>query len=241
VKPDKQFLFETQLNWVSDAMGVLSANHADGVIQTATSSAFGGKGRHWSPQHLFLGAVISDFMTTFLAYSAKQQLPLTHFECNAIGAIKVVEHKYQFTQIDLWPKVFIAGEQFRDTANEVVLKTHGNCLVANSLKADIYFHTMVLVEPVPKEGMRRQPPAEKQVPLDEAREIGIRLGIDFETISLTEFRKGLETEAEHGSQFTETNITNDNKYITGKMAWAHLREIPDYYSRLELMEKKAGH
>jgi organic hydroperoxide reductase OsmC/OhrA len=161
VKPDKQFLFETQLNWVGDTMGVLSANHADGVIHTANAPAFGGEGRYWSPQHLFLGAIISDFMTTCLAYSAKQKLPLTHFECNAIGAIKVVEHKYRFTQIDLWPKIFIADEQFRDTANEVILKTHGNCLVANSLNADIYFHSMVLLETDRNNDTQKKPPVEK--------------------------------------------------------------------------------
>jgi hypothetical protein len=37
----------------------------------------------------------------------------------------------------------------------------------------------------------------------------------------------------------ETNVTNDDLKMTGKIAWAHLKEIPDYYTRLEKMEDEA--
>ena len=52
-------------------------------------------------------------------------------------------------------------------------------------------------------------------------------------------KKGLEVELEHGKKIAETNITNDDVYLTAKIAWAHLHEIPDYYTRLEKMEKEA--
>jgi hypothetical protein len=44
---------------------------------------------------------------------------------------------------------------------------------------------------------------------------------------------------EHGKAIPETNITNNNVYITAKIAWAHLHELPDYYTRLDKMEKEA--
>lgn len=34
------------------------------------------------------------------------------------------------------------------------------------------------------------------------------------------------------------NMTNNNILITGKIALAHLNEFPDYYKRLEKLEKK---
>jgi len=36
-----------------------------------------------------------------------------------------------------------------------------------------------------------------------------------------------------------TNVTNDNPIITGKIALAHLNEIPDYYVRLSKLESEA--
>lgn len=70
----------------------------------------------------------------------------------------------------------------------------------------------------------------------EALAIGIRLGIDWREINLEQLRRGLEVELEHGAHDAQTNVTNDDVYATAKIAWAHLREIPDYYTRLDAME-----
>ena len=75
---------------------------------------------------------------------------------------------------------------------------------------------------------------------DGARKIGEQIGVDFTKFDLEEFRKGLAIELEHGSHDPETNVTNSDPLLTGKIAWAHLKEIPDYYTRLEKMESEAG-
>lgn len=75
---------------------------------------------------------------------------------------------------------------------------------------------------------------------EEARKIGEAIGVDFNKFSLSEFRRGLEVEMEHGSLWgEETNVTKDDPHFTGKIAWAHLKEIPDYYTRLDKMEAEA--
>jgi hypothetical protein len=79
----------------------------------------------------------------------------------------------------------------------------------------------------------------RKVGLDEARDIGKTLGIDWTLIDIDQFRRGLEVEYEHGSHDSETNVTNDDPTMTGKIAWAHLKEIPDYYTRLDQMEAEA--
>jgi len=80
----------------------------------------------------------------------------------------------------------------------------------------------------------------KQFTSEEARKIGQEIGIDFNQVDLEQFRMGLAVELEHGSQFGETtNVTNDDPLFTGRIAWAHLKEIPDYYTRLEKMENEA--
>lgn len=43
---------------------------------------------------------------------------------------------------------------------------------------------------------------------------------------------------EHGKRIGETDITNDNEYITAKIGWARLHEIPDYYTWFDKMEKE---
>ena len=79
----------------------------------------------------------------------------------------------------------------------------------------------------------------RQIDAEEARELGARLGIDWNKVDLQEFRRGLEVELEHGARDPETNVTNDDLMLTGKIAWAHLKEFPDYYSRLDKLEAEA--
>jgi Protein of unknown function (DUF5661) len=74
--------------------------------------------------------------------------------------------------------------------------------------------------------------------IDEAREIGRNIGIDWDSAPFDpeQFRMGLEVELEHGTHDPETNVTGDDPVLTGKIALAHLRELPDYYTRLAAME-----
>ena len=74
---------------------------------------------------------------------------------------------------------------------------------------------------------------------DQAKSIGEQLGIDWSKVDIDEFRMGLRVELEHGKRDPETDVTNDDEIITGKIALAHLREFPDYYTRLEKMEIEA--
>ncbi len=74
---------------------------------------------------------------------------------------------------------------------------------------------------------------------EEAKETGERLGVDWSRWSLEQFRKGMNVELEHGSVDPVTNVTNDDPLETGKITLAHLNEIPDYYDRLEKMEREA--
>lgn len=76
---------------------------------------------------------------------------------------------------------------------------------------------------------------------DEARAVGDSIGIDWKKTDLGEFRIGLSIELEHGGVNPETNITNDDLIMTGKLALAHLNEYPDYYSRLQKLEGEAEH
>lgn len=78
-----------------------------------------------------------------------------------------------------------------------------------------------------------------KIEMQQAKKIGDDLGINWNDINLDEFTMGVNIEFEHGKRFPETNVTNDDKKLTGKIAWAHLKEFPDYYTRLEKLENEA--
>lgn len=80
-----------------------------------------------------------------------------------------------------------------------------------------------------------------QFTITDATRIGEEIGIDWTTspFDAEQFLMGLHVELEHGAHDPETNVTDDDEIVTGKIAWAHLKELPDYYTRLAEMEAEA--
>ena len=79
---------------------------------------------------------------------------------------------------------------------------------------------------------------EKHFTEEEAKKIGEQLGIKWDRFDIEQFRKGMEVELEHGTIDSNTNVTDDDPLMTGKITLAHLNELPDYYTKLEKMEKE---
>jgi hypothetical protein len=75
---------------------------------------------------------------------------------------------------------------------------------------------------------------------DEAKEIAQAIGIDWNDVpfDVEQFHMGLHVELEHGAHDPQTDVTGDDPIMTGKIALAHLKELPDYYTRLEIMEQE---
>ncbi len=78
---------------------------------------------------------------------------------------------------------------------------------------------------------------------EEAQLLGSMIGVRWEksAFDVEQFRQGLEVELEHGRRDPATNVTDDDPILTSKIALAHLRELPDYYTRLALMEAEGEH
>ncbi len=68
--------------------------------------------------------------------------------------------------------------------------------------------------------------------LADAKDIAKSLGIDFEKVDYTpeDYLEGINIELEHGTVDPHTNVTDDNRLLTGKIALAHLNELPMYYN-----------
>jgi Protein of unknown function (DUF5661) len=66
-------------------------------------------------------------------------------------------------------------------------------------------------------------------------------GIDItdEPYDIEDVATGMNVELEHGDRFPDLDVTGNDPVVTLKIALAHLREFPDYYDRLEVMEREA--
>lgn len=79
--------------------------------------------------------------------------------------------------------------------------------------------------------------SKKNFTAEEVKKNWRTIGVDWSRFDVDQFRRGMDVELEHGTVDSNTNVTDDDPLMTGKIALAHLNELADYYDRLEKMEK----
>jgi uncharacterized protein DUF5661 len=79
----------------------------------------------------------------------------------------------------------------------------------------------------------------RRTTIEEARRVGDAIGVDWSRFDLEQFRAGMDVEFEHGGHDPQTDVTGDDPILTGQIALPHMKEFPDYYERLERMEREA--
>ena len=140
-------LFDVRLKWTGHTNGSLTTKAAPGELGVGLPAEFGGTEMQWTPEHYFLNAISGCFMTTFLALSKKMNFEFADFNCEVVGQIEIVDGRYKFTKIALFPKVYIVDETTREKAEKAMEKTHKYCLITNSVNAEVVYHGKVFVIP----------------------------------------------------------------------------------------------
>lgn len=143
-------LYPVSLKWDSQRQGILSSEEVTGHIKVATPPEFdGGMQGIWSPEHLFVAAISSCLMTTFLAIANNSKLQFTSFTCPAEGKLEMADGKYRMTEVTLRPVVGIVNADDHEKAMRVLTKAEANCLISNSVNSKIFFEPHVEVtEPI---------------------------------------------------------------------------------------------
>ena len=91
----------------------------------------------WTPEHLFVAAVNSCFMTTFLAIAENSKLDFVSFKAGATGKLeRLKEGGFVMTEITLHPALVITSARDFERANRILEKAEEHCLISNSIKSE---------------------------------------------------------------------------------------------------------
>lgn len=141
---EKHF-YEVSVQWNAEKKGTMSSPGLS-PVEVATPPEFpGGHPGIWSPEHLFVGAVNSCFMTTFLAIAANSKLDYADFQSRAIGTLESVEGKLAISEIVIEAVTRIQDEAQRQKALKVMEKSEKACLISNSVKTIVHLKPTVEV------------------------------------------------------------------------------------------------
>lgn len=138
--------YNVDLDWLEARKGIMSSPELDSSIEVVTPPEFDkGIAGIWSPEHLFTSAVLSCFMTTFLAIADYSKLSYVKFQCKAEGVLEKVDGKYLMTEINLKSDLKISDPSQLEKAERILHKAEKACLISNSIKSQVNLDTKVSV------------------------------------------------------------------------------------------------
>ena len=118
-------------------------------LPSAAPAEFGGPGDRWSPETLLVGAVADCFVLTFRGIARKSRLPWTSLRCEATGTLDRVAGVTQFTHLSVRAHLTLPFGADPVRAHTVLESAERNCLVANSLKAEVHLEPDIVMAEEP--------------------------------------------------------------------------------------------
>lgn len=139
--------YTVNLEWKSDRKGEISSPELPTTIEVATPPGFPkGMSEIWTPEHLFVAAVNTCLMTTFLAIAENSNLEFISFTCKSIGTLDKVDGRFQVSEITLKPELTIPEGTNEERAIRIIEKSEQHCLISNSIKTIITLEPKIIVE-----------------------------------------------------------------------------------------------
>ena len=132
----KSYRYTTSVRWTGEKKGMMDVAGKPSV-EVATPPEFKGHEGIWSPEDLFVAAVNSCIMTTFLAFAGRAGLAFEGYESEAEGLLEFVGERLIFTKIVVRPRVTLASGEDRAKAEEILHKAERNCLVSSSIRTEV--------------------------------------------------------------------------------------------------------
>jgi organic hydroperoxide reductase OsmC/OhrA len=140
----KSFSYSTAITWVGKRAGITTSGEKL-AFRTASPPEFKGEEGVWTPEDLFVAAVNSCQLMTFVSFAIKLELPVVSYESEAVGTLEFVGDGYQFTKVVVRPRVVVAEQGAVDAVRKALDDAHHACLVARSIRSEVVLDPIVEV------------------------------------------------------------------------------------------------
>jgi peroxiredoxin-like protein len=144
--PADTHAYRVDLTWVGGKEGAATSPENLPTWRVASPPEFGGPPGVWTPEHLFVLALSSCFMTTFGVIAELSKLEVKSLWIGGVGTLeRRADRKFHMSRVILRPRITIARAADRERALQLVEKAEANCLISNSVASEIEVLPEILI------------------------------------------------------------------------------------------------
>ncbi len=129
--------------------GVATAEGIEPTISFSAPPEFKGQANHWTPEHFFVAAVASCYISTFSGMAFNSNVEFSSLELRAEGIVAQAQDGWRFREVVLRPRLTIAHPEDKDRANRLLHKAENSCLVSRSLACPVILEPALIIEEQP--------------------------------------------------------------------------------------------
>lgn len=135
----RPYLFEIEME--HDGNGVVARSPAGPQLALQPPVEFGGNGKDWTPEDLFVTSTASCLCLTFMEMARGKGLQVESYQARAIGRLEGDGTTLRFRRIDLYPRIRVKGKE--DAVLRTLEQAKLRCLVGRSSDVLVALHPKI--------------------------------------------------------------------------------------------------
>lgn len=137
---------QVDLYWKEDQNARLSSMLFKESIEVASHSCLKDLTNDiWSAEHLFIAAIESSYMTSFLKTAKNKGIKCSAFKCNAKASVVVTDDQTEITDIVIRPIATINDKKMINKTLKIFLVCKEYSIVLSALKIRVHIFPTVIV------------------------------------------------------------------------------------------------
>ncbi len=142
--------FRAHLRWAKGGEGSATSNHRvefEGRPSLEVSGApqYRGDGSKLNPEELFLAALASCQMLTYVALAGRAGVDVLGYEDLAEATLAIADRRMRVTEVVLRPRIRVAAGTDESKARSLVESAHEGCFIANSVACAVRTEAEIVV------------------------------------------------------------------------------------------------
>ena len=147
-------IYEAWLAWQAGGEGIAAGNHRlefEGrpAVEVSAAPQYRGDPTRLNPEELFVVALASCQLLTYLALARGAGVTVRRYEERATGTLAIADRKMRMTEVLLRPRITVAAGSDAGAARGLVDKAHDGCFIANSVACAVRMEPEIVVEAEP--------------------------------------------------------------------------------------------
>lgn len=141
--------YRIRANSTAVRSGLVAAQGIQPSIAFSAPPEFKGQAGHWTPEHFFVAAVASCFISTFSGMAFNSNFEFHSLELETEGILAQDQGGWRFQEVVIHPRLTIARPEDKERGNRLLQKAEKNCLVARSLACAVVLEPALIIEEQP--------------------------------------------------------------------------------------------